>query len=186
MRPGKAFDFHVPLIIIGTGACGLVSVLRANDAGVEIFVLEQDDTPSGLISLSSGFVPAAGTRFQADAGIEDGPANFARDIRNKARGTARRHLAEAAAAHCGPTLEWLAERHGLEWIIIDDFLYPGHSRYRMHAVPERTGSALMARLSNAAETAGIPVATDARATGLFVDGTVVRGVEATGVTAVAK
>ena len=38
----------------------------------------------------------------------------------------------------------------------------------------------MARLSNAVETAGIPVATDARATGLFVDGTVVHGVEATG------
>ena len=36
----------------------------------------------------------------------------------------------------------------------------------------------MARLSNAAETAGISVATGARAPGLFVDGTVVRGVEA--------
>jgi hypothetical protein len=28
----------------------------------------------------------------------------------------------------------------LEWIVLDDFLYPGHSRHRMHAVPEKTGA----------------------------------------------
>ncbi len=33
---------------------------------------------------------------------------------------------------------------------IDSFLYPGHSRYRMHAVPEVTGAALIIRLEQAA------------------------------------
>ena len=35
-------------------------------------------------------------------------------------------------------------RHGLEWELLDGFLYPGHSALRMHAVPEKTGRALMA------------------------------------------
>ncbi len=72
---GQAFDFDVPLIIIGTGACGLESALRVNDAGIEILFLEQDDTSSGSTSLSSSFVPAARRRFQADAGIAARPWN---------------------------------------------------------------------------------------------------------------
>ena len=54
--------------------------------------------------------------------------------------------------------------------MLDDFLYPGHSRLRMHAVPEKTGAALEARLLAAAEEAGIPVVTEARATRLYADG----------------
>ena len=34
--------------------------------------------------------------------------------------------------------------------VLDSFLYPSHSSYRMHAVPETTGAALIQRLLNAA------------------------------------
>ena len=33
-------------------------------------VLERDRVPRGSTALSSGFIPAAGTRFQRDKGIE--------------------------------------------------------------------------------------------------------------------
>ncbi|MFH1341691.1 MAG: FAD-binding protein [Pseudomonadota bacterium] len=54
--------------------------------------------------------------------------------------------------------------------MLDDFLYPGHARHRMHAVPEKTGAALHARLLAAAKAAGIAIVTEARATRLFVGG----------------
>lgn len=171
------FDHHVPLIVIGAGACGLVAALKAHDLGAELLVLEQDDAPSGSTALSSGFIPAAGTRFQAEQGIEDSPALFAEELKCKAKGLNNPDLVRTAANNCGLALEWLADRHGLEWIVIDDFLYPGHSCHRMHAVPERTGTALMARLINASEQAGIPIATGARVTTLSADGQIVRGLE---------
>lgn len=174
---GRAFDHHMPLIIIGAGACGLVAALKAHDLGAELLVLEQDDTPSGSTALSSGFIPAAGTRFQIMRGIEDDPQLFVEDLTHKAKGLNDPDLVRMAAANCGTALEWLSDRHELEWTVIDDFLYPGHSRHRMHAVPERTGAALMARLINAAERQGIPIATGARVTTLFADSSTVRGLE---------
>ncbi|MEO0995594.1 MAG: FAD-binding protein, partial [Pseudomonadota bacterium] len=54
----------------------------------------------------------------------------------------------------------------LEWQVLTDFLYPGHSHHRMHAVPEKTGAALMARLLAAADAAGVTVVTEARVTTL--------------------
>ena len=68
------------------------------------------------------------------------------------------------------------DRHGLEWLVLDDFLYPGHTRHRMHAVPEKTGAGLMARLLAAVEREGVPIVTDSHVTGLYADGGRVCGV----------
>lgn len=164
-------DAEADVVVIGAGACGLVAALRAADAGASVIVLERDATPSGSTALSSGFVPAPGTRFQSAIGVgDDTPERFLGDLMAKTKGKAVQHLAALAAREVGPALEWLADAHGLEWIVLDDFLYPGHTRHRMHAVPEKTGAALMARLLAAAGAAGIPIVTEARAETLHVDG----------------
>src|SRR5690606_31432673 len=75
-----------------------------------------------------------------------------------------------ASRTIGPALEWLDDEAGMEWQVLTDFLYPGHSRHRMHAVPEKTGAALLARMLAAAGSADIPVVTEARATRLFASG----------------
>ncbi|MDQ6881846.1 MAG: FAD-dependent oxidoreductase, partial [Pseudomonadota bacterium] len=86
---------QVPVAIVGGGACGLTAALLLADAGIECVVLERDNLPSGSTALSSGFIPAAGTRAQQRRGIDDGAAQFARDIQHKARGTAAPHLVQA-------------------------------------------------------------------------------------------
>lgn len=162
-------DASAEVVVIGAGACGLVAALRARAAGAEVIVLERDASPSGSISMSSGFVPAPATRFQRAAGIEDDtPARFEADIQAKSKGRSVPHLASLAAYTIGPALEWLDEQAGMEWLVLADFLYPGHSRHRMHAVPEKTGAALLARLLSAVERAAIPVVTGARARRLFI------------------
>ncbi len=161
-------DAEIDVAIIGAGACGLTAALRAKAAGADVAVFERDASPSGSTAMSSGFVPAAATRFQRAAGIVDDSAiKLEADILAKSKGHSVRELARLACETIRPALEWLADTAGIEWVVLDDFLYPGHSRHRMHAVPEKTGEALMARLLAATEAAGIPIVTEARATRLF-------------------
>ncbi len=171
--PAQDIDFPLtlPVVIIGAGACGLSAALAARDAGADVLVLERDPVPAGSTALSSGLIPAAGSRFQAALGIEDSPELMTVDIQKKAKGEADPAIVECVTKAAAPCLEWLADSHGLEWVVLDEFLYPGHARHRMHAVPEKTGSALIGRLVNAAEAAGIDILTNAHVTALYADKT---------------
>ena len=64
-------EIAVPVLVIGAGACGLTAALALRDAGRAVLLVERDRTPSGSTSMSSGFVPAAGTRFQRAIGVDD-------------------------------------------------------------------------------------------------------------------
>lgn len=163
-------EMHVGVAIVGAGACGLTAALMLHDAGIECVVLERDAVPSGSTALSSGFIPAPGTRAQRAQGIDgDSPARFAADIQAKAHGRAAPALVQAYAEAVGPALDALQARHGLDWIVLDGFLYPGHSVHRMHALPQKTGAALMASLQSAVEAVGIPVLTQALVDTLWLD-----------------
>jgi fumarate reductase flavoprotein subunit len=154
---GVTFDAQVPLLIVGAGAAGLCAALAANEAGVEPLVIERDAQPAGSTSLSAGLIPAAGTRFQRTKGIADSPQLFAADIQRKAKQENDAAFVTAVAEGAGPLIEWLADRYGLPFDVIDNFNYPGHSALRMHGLPTRTGSELINRLRSAAEVSGISI-----------------------------
>lgn len=176
--PAEAFEVEADVVIIGAGAGGLIAALRAVEAGASVLVLERDALPRGSTALSAGLIPAAGTRFQVAAGLADSPALFAADIQRKAKGKADKARVEVAVGAVAAALEWLADHHGLPFSVIDNFTYPGHSAFRMHGLPSRSGAELMDRLRAAAEAAGIDIVTEARAETLLVqpDGTMA-GVE---------
>ncbi len=170
------FPVSVPVLIVGAGAAGLTAALAARESGAQVMVLERDTVPRGSTALSSGLVPAAGTRFQAAKGVTDTPARFARDIQAKAKGLAAPRLVEALTTSIGPTLEWLADAHGVPFELVEGFLYPGHSLLRMHGTPQRTGAELMACLTSAVTRAGVDVVTDAHVHALYVSADRVVGV----------
>ncbi|MBA2965342.1 MULTISPECIES: FAD-dependent oxidoreductase [Ramlibacter] len=159
----------LPVAIVGAGACGLVAATVLRDAGIDCVLLERDARPAGSTALSSGFIPAAGTRAQRACGIEDSPERFARDIQAKAKGHAAPHLVRAYTEAIAPALDHLEQRHGIAFELLDGFLYPGHGVRRMHAVRERTGAALMAQLERAATGAGAWLVGDATVRELYVD-----------------
>ena len=163
-------DDHTPVVIVGAGACGLTAALALHRLGVACVVLERDAFAAGSTALSSGFIPAPCTQAQEAQGIQDSVAAFAADIQAKAHGQAAPHLVQAYAQHIGPAMDALATHHGLPWQVLDNFLYPGHSAHRMHAVPEKTGAGLMSRLQAAADAAGVVVLTQAQVTELWADG----------------
>ena len=136
----------MPLLIIGAGAAGLCAALAAKEAGIDAIVIERDAVPAGSTALSAGLIPAAGTRFQRAKGIIDSPQLFAADIQRKAKGEADGAVVDAVAHGAGTLVEWLADRYGLPFDVIDNFNYPGHSAMRMHGLPTRTGLELINRL----------------------------------------
>ena len=175
---GEPFETQVPLLIVGAGAAGLCAALAAKEAGAEPVVIERDAVPSGSTALSAGLIPAAGTRFQQAKRIADSAELFAADIQRKAHGENDPAIVEVIATQAGPTIEWLAERYGFPFDVIDNFNYPGHSAFRMHGLPTRSGAELIDRLRAAAEAGGITILTGCRVETLFAgqDGRV-RGIE---------
>ncbi len=159
---------HTQVAVVGAGACGLVAGIALRDAGVDCVLLERDAQPAGSTALSSGFIPAAGTPMQMAAGIEDAPARFAKDISAKAHGRAAKHLVQAYSQEIPAILTLLSSKNAIEFIVLDGFLYPGHSVRRMHAVPQKTGAALIAQLERAATAAGVDILTQATVREIYV------------------
>jgi fumarate reductase flavoprotein subunit len=175
---GEKFDAQVPLIIVGAGAAGLCAALAAKESGIDPVVVERDDVPAGSTALSAGLIPAAGTRFQRAKGIVDGPELFAADIQRRAKGEADPAIVGVVAAGAAQLVEWLSDRYGLPFEVVDNFNYPGHSAMRMHGLPSRTGRELIDRLRHAAEANDIVILTKSTAQRLFADSeSSIRGVE---------
>ncbi len=180
VRPasGVAFDAEAEVLIIGAGAAGLVAALAAREAGAEPVVIERDTVPRGSTALSAGLVPAAGTRWQRAASVDDDPDRFAADIVRKTRSRADPTVLALATQGAADALHWLADRHGLPFVFADDVVYPGHSVRRMHSLPSRSGVELVDRLRTAVEAADVPILTEAAAHTLFLanDGRTIAGV----------
>ena len=171
------FSAHVPIIVAGGGACGLVAALAAHDAGAEVIVIERDPLPQGSTSMSLGALCASGSTDQLRLGIEDSADTFVADVMNKTQGTADAVIARLVGTQSGPTLDWLEARFGVA-LKLDPNWPPafGHSRMRMHVTPGRSGADLMNRLIAACDQSGIPVLTNARLTDLFAKDGCVSGV----------
>tara|TARA_R110000850_G_scaffold26527_4_gene75901 strand:- start:111 stop:1478 length:1368 start_codon:yes stop_codon:yes gene_type:complete len=173
------FDLEVETLIIGAGACGMVAALAAHEAGQDVLLIEADPMPSGSTALSAGLVPAAGTRFQSAAGIDDSAARFAGDIQAKAHDENDLDLVMTMAETAGSVIEWLADSHGLPFSLVTDFDYPGHSRRRMHGLPTRSGQELIDALRARVEALDIPLICNRRANRLYSGGIRVSGAQLT-------
>lgn len=164
---GVSFSLEVPIAIVGAGAAGMTAALAARDAGADVLMLERDPIAQGSTALSSGLIPAAGTKVQRTKGVEDNPTLFASDIQHKAKNQADPRLVNLLTQEAGPTVDWLAEKHGVPFTLVEGFLYPGHTVLRMHGTPRRTGAELMACLTDATARAGAELVTQAQVDALY-------------------
>ncbi|NRB33033.1 MAG: FAD-dependent oxidoreductase, partial [Rhizobiaceae bacterium] len=170
------FDLDCQTLIIGAGACGLIAALSAQEAGQEPLVIEADAVPAGSTALSAGLIPAAGTRLQASAGIEDSSELFASDIQAKANDENDPVIVRSLTDNAAGVIEWLIDEHDLPFSLVNDFDYPGHSRRRMHGLPTRSGAELIDALRSACERAGIDIICERRARTLYATEDAICGV----------
>ena len=163
------YDLHVPVLIAGGGACGLVAGLAASDAGAGALVLEQDAEPAGSTAMSYGAICAADTAAQRDAGVDDRAEWLIEDIHTITRGETDMDLATLIASNSGLVIEWLMGQHGIALTVETSWTGMGHRRPRLHAPADRSGLTLMNQLQQAAAKAGVHVATSARVSTVYAD-----------------
>jgi fumarate reductase flavoprotein subunit len=161
MKSGeKEFDASFDVLVLGAGGCGLVAALAAADAapGLEIAVVEKLDRMQGNSMLSSGSIPAAGTRFQLEAGVEDSAEAFVADLDRVAGTHEAPVLRDRLASVSAELVEWLVDKAGVALTLVKTYKHIGHSVHRLHSPPTRRGADLMNDLLRKVEEKDIPVA----------------------------
>jgi len=174
-----AADIEIDCLIIGGGAAGLTAALAAEQAGRSVLIAEKEDRLSGSTALSSGLTPAADTNAQARQKLDDSTDQFFIDIMAKNNHQADPAHVRRCITNVSAAINWLEEQHSIPFHVLDSFLYPGHSHYRMHAVPEVTGEALVRRLEQAATDREIMISCNLNITDLVTsDAGEIKGVKA--------
>ncbi len=166
---------ELDVLVIGAGACGLAAAIAAQDAGATVAIVEKLDRPGGNSALSTGSVPAAGSRFQREAGIADDPAQMVADLMAIAGATDDPALVRRLAAVSAETVEWLVDTVGARLRLVTAYRHIGHSVPRLHAPVSRRGQDLVDDLLNAVARRGIPLALGNAVTDLLVAGDAVAG-----------
>lgn len=142
------WDAEVDVIVVGGGGGGLIAALTAAEAGLEVAVFEKTEFLLGNTAASAGMIPACETRYQKELGIDDTVETMAMDILNKNHHESSQLQVNALAKVSGPLVEWMNDELKIEMSLVTEFKYPGHSKFRMHAPPSRSGLELMKKLKN--------------------------------------
>ncbi|MEP4422030.1 MAG: FAD-dependent oxidoreductase, partial [Nitratireductor sp.] len=151
-------DASVDVLVIGAGGCGLVAALAAERLGASVAIVEKAPTCQGNTALSSGSIPAAGTRLQQAAGVEDTAETFVRDLMAAAGQHDAAHLVASLASTSADLIDFLIDEADLELELVTGYKHVGHSTHRLHAPPSRRGADLIAGLERAVAQRGIPLA----------------------------
>jgi fumarate reductase flavoprotein subunit len=144
----------VDVVVSGAGAAGAAAALSAADRGLSVALIEANEhfRRGCNTAMSTSMVPAGGSRWQAEVGIEDSPDRFFSDIMRKTKGQADPVLARALTAVAPELVALVADCWGVSLDLVTDFRYPGHSADRCHAVPDRSGETLHRYLLDAVAT----------------------------------
>jgi fumarate reductase flavoprotein subunit len=148
------WDVETDVVVAGAGGAGLTTALSAAQAAdITVTVLEKEPEVGGNTRLSTGLIPAAGTRLQEAAGVDDSPDALVDDVLEACDHEADEALVRRLAAEMAPLVHWLMDDWDVPCIFVEDFSYPNQSASRMHSVEGQHGSDVVAELLERVESA---------------------------------
>jgi fumarate reductase flavoprotein subunit len=144
------WHLRADLAIVGASAGGLVAAIAAAHQGCRVVLLERTKELGGSFARGHGMIPAAGTRFQRQAGIQDGPEAFASDILAQNRHNSDPAQTRALCDAAPEVVEWLVDSNITDLEFVPTLMAPGHVTPRMHIHAAGTGAELTADLARTA------------------------------------
>jgi fumarate reductase flavoprotein subunit len=116
------------LIIAGAGTAGLPGAIFAADRGARVLLLEAADRVGGTLHWSNAQMSAAGTRRQAERGIQDHPDLHFEDVMRITGGRANPALVRLAVDNAADTIDWL-DSHDFDFAPETPVIFHGHQAY---------------------------------------------------------
>lgn len=114
-------------MVIGTGFAGLAAAYEIAKAGASVALLEKMRTPGGNSIINGGYLSAADSPRQAEAGIKDSSEQLFQDMMKAGQGLNHVALARVVAEQSASTVAWTIDEIGVE--------YGGMTQLGGHAVP---------------------------------------------------
>ena len=108
-----AENMETDVLVIGGGGAGISAAIAAAEQGTQVLLIEKVGYLGGATIISGGKIPAANSRQQAAAGIEDSVAALARDILRPSNYSARQELVYTVAENAKVVAEWMEDKMGV-------------------------------------------------------------------------
>lgn len=156
------------IVVIGGGGAGLSAAVTAAENGAKVVLLEKMPMLGGnTLRAQTGF-NAAGTKYQADAGITDSADTHYQDTMKGGKDKNDPDLVKTLTENANDSLEWL---NGLGASLTKMQLLGGATNARTHAPTEGgyAGPVMINVMEKAAREKGVQILLDTRATEILVD-----------------
>ncbi|KRM45708.1 flavocytochrome c [Lentilactobacillus parafarraginis] len=174
----KELKDQYDLVVIGSGATGLVASLQAHELGLKPVIFEKMDKLGGNTNRASSGMNAAETSVQLKHHIVDSYEEFYEDTYRGGGEMNNKEMLQYFTTHGALAIDWLAD-HGIH---LDDLTITGGMKIKRTHRPASLapiGGFLVTELLKLVEKQQIPVFTDVHVDKLNQTGNVVDGVTAT-------
>lgn len=167
-------EINVDVVVVGSGGAGLISAIKAKEAGANVVVLEKLPLIGGNTLISGAEYAAPMNWLQEKDNISDSIELFKKDV-EKAGGD--KELIDVLAKNALDGAKWLKDDIKVEWM--DELMFFGGHSVKRSLIPKgQSGKELINKLHAKTEELGIEILTETNAYELIVKDDVVTGVKA--------
>ena len=166
----EVVELTTDLLVIGGGAAGMSSSLRANQLGLDVILLEKTATIGGAISVSGGNQVVTLSKLQKEAGVtNDSVDSMVQDFLKNGANLNDKDLLTLYASNVGETTDWLHEYVGVEYNMEGGLHKLAEYSIDRELAYTGGGSQAAATLRKAIEKSGINLYLNTRAEKLVTD-----------------